>query len=986
MKFKFTLILFFCYFSISYAEQVDSVKAIKVATNFFGKLKPLKTTPQFKRVDWHSKIKSQATPLLPELPTLFIFNNSDDGFVIVSGSDKTTPILGFSTTGKIDPSNIPPALTEWLNWKEKEIKYLVQNSTISTKSASAEWVDLENNLYTAQPSMSGKEPLIKTLWGQGTYYNDMCPVDANSGYSNKHVPVGCAATAMSQIMKYWEYPVNGIGSHSYTHSVYGLQSANFATTTYDWSSMPKYATAVNEAVATLSYHCGVSIDMNYGPTGSSASMSTVARSLNTYFNYLSTLSMIQKSDYTTTAWYGLIKSDIDNNMPVLLRGCGEDGSGGHLYICDGYTINNYFHINWGWTGSYNGYFLFDDLTPGSNDYTFSQYAVIGIKPSSNSCAVYPGTLSINSGSGSSGTFRIVSNTSWTASSNQTWLNLSATSGNGCSTVTVTANSINTTGSNRTATININVSGVLTKTIIVTQSSTTTNLPNLLPYNPSDWSDKIVLSNVKNTNTDNALTPSDSVYMDFAFANSGTTDATGLFYCWLSLDSINVVEGIRNGLKSGYYSSSKDVVLGRLSEGTHKIKMIVDPINEINESNENDNVYIKTFSVSSNGVPFLNTSVTSLSYAFRCNSKTINISSNTNWNIVSDQTWLIPGVNSGSNNSFVTVTAAENSTTAVRYANLTISATGITPITITVTQVAGFPNLTVYKPTSWGDKIVISNQLNTLVDDIIFNTQTVYVDYSYINSGNKKTEGTFYTKLFLNDELKRTVSNTDTLGSGWYNYFSDFSLGTLYSGGYTLKLVVDETGTITESDESDNTYTKQFVVYDAATSLTATPLTSTISSLTATLPIDINCVGKYTISNTNSWITLNSTSGTGNGQISVSVEANPNITSRTGTFTISNAVMSKVITINQDGKTNAIKDINQSSIQIFPNPVTDKLFITCKDSKINNIVIVNSMGIVIDKKEDCGNEYILDVTHLSAGYYILIIEINHSVYRSNFIKQ
>jgi hypothetical protein len=193
--------------------------------------------------------------------------------------------------------------------------------------------------------------------------------------------------------------------------------------------------------------------------------------------------------------------------------------------------------------------------------------------------------------------RVVSNASWTASSDQTWLTIGSASGSGSGSITLTANSQNTTGANRTAIVSISIPGLPTKTVTITQLPTTTTLPNLSPYKPSGWSDKIVLSNTKGTTTDNTLTQNDSVYMDFSFSNLGSANITSTFYCWMSLDSITLFEGIKSGLNSGYYSTFRDYALGKLPVGTHKIKMVIDPLGEINETNEADNIYMKQFTIS-----------------------------------------------------------------------------------------------------------------------------------------------------------------------------------------------------------------------------------------------------------------------------------------------------------------------------------------------------------------------------------------------------
>jgi len=207
------------------------------------------------------------------------------------------------------------------------------------------------------------------------YYNASCPADAAG--PDGHVWAGCVATAMAQVMKYHNYPTTGTGSHSYSHPTYGTLSANFGETTYNWASMPDSLSDYNSDVAKLLYHIGVSVDMDYAPDGSGAYMSDAAYALETYFKYSNSLSYVWKSSYSTDEWTTILRTEIDNKRPILYSG---HGTGGHAFVCDGYSGSDYFHFNWGWGGSEDNYFYLNDLTPGSYDFTDSQGAVIGIRP------------------------------------------------------------------------------------------------------------------------------------------------------------------------------------------------------------------------------------------------------------------------------------------------------------------------------------------------------------------------------------------------------------------------------------------------------------------------------------------------------------------------------------------------------------------------------------------------------------------------------
>ena len=193
-------------------------------------------------------------------------------------------------------------------------------------------------------------------------------------------------------MKYWEYPSQGIGFHSYNEDDYGTLSANFASTTYNWAAMPNNVTSSNNAVATLMYHCGVSVDMNYGVGGSSAQTLDVANALINYFGYSPQIEGLYKTNYSNVQWINLLKTDLDNNRPIQYAGSGNGG--GHSFVCDGYDNNDWFHFNWGWGGSSDGYFDLDYLNPGSlgtgggtGGFNTNQRAIIGIQPPSGGSTV-----------------------------------------------------------------------------------------------------------------------------------------------------------------------------------------------------------------------------------------------------------------------------------------------------------------------------------------------------------------------------------------------------------------------------------------------------------------------------------------------------------------------------------------------------------------------------------------------------------------------
>ncbi|MBR5678796.1 MAG: thiol protease/hemagglutinin PrtT [Paludibacteraceae bacterium] len=304
-------------------------------------------------------------------PNLYIFNVEGGGFVIVSASKNVKPVLAYSLEHRY-MGDIPETAWYFINSYSKNVDYCDERGILMNADVEAEWSLLENNELPATKNTRTVVPLIQTLWNQDYPYNYYAPETSGGwwgGGPGGHCYAGCVACAMSQIMKYWNHPVHGHGSHSYTHGTYGVQSANFGETTYDWDIMP---TALGyevddaaKAVALLMYHCGVSVNMNFGPDGSGAYSPDVETALRQYFGYCAA-SYQERSKYTEEEWIAMLKSELDKSQPVYFSGTSDSG-GGHAIVCDGYDSNDYFHFNLGWSGSGNDYYSINDVAGYNNN-------------------------------------------------------------------------------------------------------------------------------------------------------------------------------------------------------------------------------------------------------------------------------------------------------------------------------------------------------------------------------------------------------------------------------------------------------------------------------------------------------------------------------------------------------------------------------------------------------------------------------------------
>ncbi len=371
MKKSVILFLILLVFYPVRAADVDTLLARKVALNFLQERASLDG-------------RKQGQPFVLQLlrpeksdggaALYYVFNiTGQPGFIIISAEDRVFPVLAYSFESSFkENGEMPAALAGWLELTGKQIRFVRQKQLIPEKETEEVWSRYLNPPAKGALDIQEVAPLLSTRWNQGRYYNTLCPEDTAG--QDGHVWVGCVAVAMAQVMKYWDYPDYGSGEHSYTDYNYGGQSADFAHTFYDWTAMPNSLSGYNTPVATLMYHCGVSINMNYGTSGSSASVGYTATALKNYFDYSRHITTAAKSTYTEEKWDSLVRSQLDLGQPLIYAG------GNHAFNIDGYQDPNYFHVNWGWGGAYNGYFYLDDLTPGGYDFTSGQYAVINIRP------------------------------------------------------------------------------------------------------------------------------------------------------------------------------------------------------------------------------------------------------------------------------------------------------------------------------------------------------------------------------------------------------------------------------------------------------------------------------------------------------------------------------------------------------------------------------------------------------------------------------
>lgn len=304
----------------------------------------------------------------------YVVDMNPGGFVLVSATDRIIPVLGYAFEGNFN--RYPCNIASWMSYYEDQIRYAIENPITPAVQVAAEWDRLSNGIFSANDrsrSFASVSPLLVSKWNQDTYYNEQCPNDPAG--PDGHCYTGCVATAMGQLLYYYRFPHQGQGSYTYYHPVYDTISADFGATTYDWNGMPTSLGFSDPAVATLLFHQGVSVDMDYGPDGSGMWNHKAAYSLKTYFRY-GPETQYYFRDSISLDWDSILVSNLNQRKPLYYAGwAGVQSTSGHAFICDGYQDSTYFHFNWGWGGSSDGYFYTDNLTPGGSNFNYAQEVI-----------------------------------------------------------------------------------------------------------------------------------------------------------------------------------------------------------------------------------------------------------------------------------------------------------------------------------------------------------------------------------------------------------------------------------------------------------------------------------------------------------------------------------------------------------------------------------------------------------------------------------
>ena len=357
-----------------FAQRVSESQAAQVCQRFLLDRNQLTAAEGFKLAEVYTQDNGDVALYRYQLP--------DVGFVVVSASTTTPPVLAYGF--EHDFEMIPPVRDLFHLYKE-EIACAEKQQWQAKPKAAAAWERyLADEFVPQAPKGTSGGPLLTTTWNQSKYYNTYCPWDAAAGPNYDYrVPNGCVALACAQIMNYHRFPDRGIGSTSYIPQGYPRQTVNFYQHTYHYDAMTNHPTSYANEIAKLAYHFGVAIQMMYTADGSGANTTVAKEKLNTVFKYDPNLTSWFRDSYLdtlVTIYYAALKGEIDSKRPVYYSGCNQTLSSCHAYVLDGYDEDDLFHLNYGWGGSSNGYYALDNFVAGPQHFDYSSEAVLNIRP------------------------------------------------------------------------------------------------------------------------------------------------------------------------------------------------------------------------------------------------------------------------------------------------------------------------------------------------------------------------------------------------------------------------------------------------------------------------------------------------------------------------------------------------------------------------------------------------------------------------------
>jgi len=301
---------------------------------------------------------------------------SPSGWLLMASDQSSRPVIGFSLEGDFSAPSADPLDARYAMLKSYSDQIRFNDGTKSLNTDPRWSPDYDYSKEETKGSTVNVTPFMTVTWNQGKGWNRFCPEDA--GGPDGHAYAGCVAVSMAQAMSVYGIPATGTGSNSYLHPVYGTLYVDFSAAEYRWNEMS--ASVPDDNNAMLIYHCGVAVSMDFGPDGSGTRTTAPASSaLKNYFSYSQRI-VWNKRLTNAEEWRALLNKNLLAGRPIIYSGLPPVGSSGHAFNIDGVYKSEYYHLNWGWSGSNNGYYTLDQLKPGTSDFTQDQAAILNIQP------------------------------------------------------------------------------------------------------------------------------------------------------------------------------------------------------------------------------------------------------------------------------------------------------------------------------------------------------------------------------------------------------------------------------------------------------------------------------------------------------------------------------------------------------------------------------------------------------------------------------
>lgn len=376
---RYIVLILLSAFSLTraFASPVSKERALQEAQQFFAShgLKSPTMAKAYRAQTIGNKRNSDAA--------YYVFNaDNDQGFVIISGDDQTTPVLGYSLKGSFSDEYMPDNVRSWLQGYADQIAYIRKNRLSLTTNATEAIVD-----------KGSIAPMMASHWNQDEPFNGSCPV-----VNGKKCVTGCVATAMAQLLyfHYQQHPESIVKQTTATIPSMWVKAGPVrlpsipAGTSLDWADMlsdynylSPHSARQDSAVANLMLYCGMAVRMVYDEEGSGASTTEVPNALIKYFGFDENATRVIRDSFKVSEWNDLVYSELEHNRVVMYAGQSSNGNG-HAFIIHGYEGNGYFDVNWGWGGLFDGAFLLSSLTPDTEGYNYDQNIIINAEPKNNS--------------------------------------------------------------------------------------------------------------------------------------------------------------------------------------------------------------------------------------------------------------------------------------------------------------------------------------------------------------------------------------------------------------------------------------------------------------------------------------------------------------------------------------------------------------------------------------------------------------------------